>query len=356
MRPSALVRSRTVSEERTLTTRDLNRAVLGRQLLLSRADISIPRALERIGGIQAQYAPSMYVGLWSRLADFDRARLTRALERRVVVQGTLLRSTIHLVSSGDYWPLAVAVRDGRRAWWVRAHAGEATADELADAAEQLRGRLDDGPVHRSDIERLIGKRLVAGVGLWLNLVRVPPSGTWERRRADLYHDAEAWIGPPQISRDEAIEHLVASYLRGFGPAPVSDIAAWAGISVSEIAPGLDRLQLRHFRTEDGADLVDLPRAPLPRPDTQAPPRFLPTWDSILLVHCRRAAILPEEYRPHIFNTKNPQSVPTFLVDGQVAGTWRYDGARVEIEPFEPLPQSARRELEREAERLAALHA
>ena len=106
---------------RVLTERQLNRSVLARQLLLERARLSLPRALERVGGLQAQYAPSMYVGLWSRVAAFQRDQLTRALERRAVVQATLMRSTIHLVSADDYWPMAVAVRDGRRRRWKATH-------------------------------------------------------------------------------------------------------------------------------------------------------------------------------------------------------------------------------------------
>src|SRR5919204_4319714 len=100
--------------ERTLTGRELNRALLARQLLLGREQAAIPRVLERMGGLQAQYAPSMYIGLWSRLAGFERDDLDRALERKAVVQGTLMRQTIHLVSARDYWPLALAVRHARR--------------------------------------------------------------------------------------------------------------------------------------------------------------------------------------------------------------------------------------------------
>ena len=51
-------------------------------------------------------------------------------------------------------------------------------------------------------------------------------------------------------------------------------------------------------------------------------RFLGTWDAALLVHARRAQILPEEHRAKIFNTKMPQSIGTYLVDGAVAGTWK----------------------------------
>src|SRR4051794_17364163 len=99
---------------RTLSARELNRALLARQLLLERARTPLPRALERIGGIQAQHAPWMYIGSWTRLEGFERDALTRALERRRVVQATLMRITIHLVAGGDFWPIAVATRDARR--------------------------------------------------------------------------------------------------------------------------------------------------------------------------------------------------------------------------------------------------
>jgi Winged helix DNA-binding domain len=340
---------------RTLTQRDLNRAVLARQLLLERAGTSLPKALERMGCLQAQYAPSMYIGLWSRLEGFEREALTRALERRSVVQGTLMRSTIHLVSKRDWWPLAVAIRETRRKWWLRYHANHPTGREMAAAARRLRTRLADGPMRRAEIDELVGRGAVGvnGVGLWLDLVRVPPSGTWERRRADLYAAAEDWIGPEEVEQIEGVEHLVRRYLAGFGPAPAADIADWGGLGVKELAPALERIRLRRFRDEDGRELLDLPRAPMPDPETPAPARFLPTWDATLLVHARRTGILPEEHRPRVFNTRTPQSVSTFLVDGAVAGTWRFEKGRVEVEPFGRLDSSARRELDDEAERLAA---
>jgi hypothetical protein len=115
------------------------------------------------------------------------------------------------------------------------------------------------------------------------------------------------------------------------------------------------MTLRRFRSEDGEELLDLPRAPLPGPDTPAPPRFLPVWDATLLVHARRTGILPEEHRAKVFSTRTPQSVNTFLVDGTVAGTWRYEKGRIKLQPFGRLDAAFRRELADEAERLAALH-
>jgi hypothetical protein len=341
--------------ERTLTQRALNRALLARELLLERARLTLPRALERVGGLQAQYAPSMYIGLWSRVEGFDRDALTRALERRTVVQGTLLRSTIHLVSSRDYWPFALAIQEGRRAWWLRTRRGALDDRRMRAAASRLREALADGPLRRAQIDELVGKEMAQGVGLWLHMVRVPPSGTWERRRADLYGLAEDWVPRPDVDADSALDHLVRRYLAAFGPASRNDVASFAGLRVGEVAPAIERQALRRFRGEDGEELLDLPRAPLPDPDTPAPVRLLPTWDATLLVHARRTGFLPEEYRPRIFNTRSPQSFPTFLVDGRVAGTWRHDGKRVETEPFERLDRATTRALRDETERMSAFH-
>ncbi|HET7743922.1 MAG TPA: winged helix DNA-binding domain-containing protein [Gaiellaceae bacterium] len=344
--------------ERTLTTRDLNRALLARQLLLERVRLPIPRVLERMGTLQAQYAPSMYIGLWSRIDGFERAHLDRALEQRKVVQGTLMRSTIHLVSRADYWPLAVAIRESRHEWWLRVHKPRPDPRKLAAAAARLRKQLAGDSLSRSEIDRVVrgGPVWVNGVGLWLDLVRVPPSGTWERRRADIYAAAEDWIGPEDIAVGEALEHLVRRYLGGFGPATKREIASWAGVPPSTLDPALERMTLRRFRAEDGDELLDLPRAPLPAPDTPAPVRFLPVWDATLLVHARRTGILSEEHRTRVFNTKTPHSFPTFLVDGTVAGSWRYESGKIDITPFGHLSRAVARELQAESERLLRLFA
>jgi hypothetical protein len=340
------------TRERTLTQRDLNRALLARQLLLERARLPLPRALERIGGIQAQYAPSMYIGLWSRLEGFEREQLTAALERRTVVQGTLMRATIHLVSARDYWPFALGVRQGRRDWWLRVQR-QPPVDEITAAAARIGALLADGPRHRKELLAGLGTDAFNGAGLWIDLVRTPPSGTWEQRRADRFALAEAWVGPETGTPEEGGRRLVRSYLGGFGPAAPAEIADWAGLTVGDVADVLDRLSLRRFRDEQGRVLVDLPRAPLPGAAVRAPVRFLPTWDATLLVHARRTGIVPEPVRPLIFTTKNPQSVRTFLVDGVVAGTWRVEEGRVKVEPFEPLARGVRREVEDEAARIAA---
>ncbi|HEU5065191.1 MAG TPA: winged helix DNA-binding domain-containing protein [Gaiellaceae bacterium] len=340
---------------RTLTERELNRALLARQLLLERVRAPLPRVLERMGGLQAQYAPSMYIGLWSRVEGLERESVTRALQRRSIVQGSMMRATIHLVSRRDYWPFVVGIRRGLQEWWLRTHGRHTTVTEIAANDRKVRRALRGTALSRAELEEVIGQRL-GPAGLFIDLVRVPPSGTWERRRADLYALAEEWVGPEDTSEDEGVEHLVRRYLQGFGPARPAEIANWASLDVSTTNRALERLELRRFQDEQGKELVDLPRLPLPDADAPAPVRFLPVWDATLLVHARRTQILPERYRPLIFNVKTPNSANTFLVDGQVAGTWRYENGRVKVVPFDQLPKGARSELADEAERLAAFHA
>jgi hypothetical protein len=338
-----------------LTERRLNRALLARQLLLERARLPLTRALEQVGGLQAQYAPTAYVGLFSRLRGFRHEDLTRALARRTAIQGTLMRVTIHIVSARDYWPFALGVRESRRVSWLRYHRGLEAA-ELERAAARVRTLLGERAASREELLELVGDAArLNGVGLWLDLVRAPPSGTWERRRADLYAAAETWIGPETGTPEAGLEHLVLRYLGGFGPARVTEIADWAGLPVTTVKETVERQRLRTFRDEEGKELVDLRRALLPPAGAPAPPRFLGVWEAALLVHARRTQVLPERFRPAVFSTRTPHSVNTFLVDGAVAGTWRVERSKARailtLTPFEVLPRGSRDDLLAEADGL-----
>jgi hypothetical protein len=180
--------------ERVLSTRELNRALLARQLLLKQPKQSITRAVERIGGLQTQYAPSGYVGLWSRLEGLRRSALTNSLEQKRVIQASLMRVTIHMVSARDYILFAAGIRRANRRWWLSIQRHALEADEMKRVAALLRNHLERGPLRQAELVRIITEagwpRMAwSGAGLWLDMVRVPPSGTWERRRADLYGPA-----------------------------------------------------------------------------------------------------------------------------------------------------------------------
>jgi hypothetical protein len=356
--------------ERVLTSRELNRALLARQLLLEPAAAPPAEVAARVCGLQTQHAPSGYIGMWSRATAFRRPDLTAALERAEVVQGWVMRSTIHMVAAPDYLPFTTAVRAARRAQWQRAEK-RATGLDMPAVAAAVRRYLADGPLSQPRLVALLaadGFPRVAwmGVQLWVDLLRVPPAGTWDKPRAHLFALAEhvvssapvASVDDPRPSEvvDAARELLVTRYLRAFGPASPADVASFTGLSITDVRAVLDGCDLRKFRTEAGGVLVDVPDAPLPDAGTPAPVRFLGTWDAVLLVHARRTQLLPEALRPRVFATSMPRSVPTFLVDGHVAGTWSYDGGQVVAAPFHDLPTSARRAVEAEAERLTAFHA
>ncbi|MFC4941977.1 winged helix DNA-binding domain-containing protein [Pseudonocardia sp. GCM10023141] len=343
--------------ERVLTTRQINRAVLARQLLLERSPLAPERVVERVACLQTQYAPAGYVGMWSRTDGFRREHLTDALLSGRIVQGWAMRCTIHMLSARDYAPISEAVRMPRREWWRRSAKSRAELP-MEPVADAVRGYLADGPLKQAEIQ----KRLVAdgfdrdawsGAQLWVDLVRVPPAGTWELPRAHVYGLAEQTVRTSAPSEPVARELLVTRYLRGFGPASVKDVALFCGWNLTVTRAVLAGISLRRFRDESGGELVDLPRAPLPDADTPAPVRFLGQWDAVLLVHARRGQILPEAYRSRVFAATMPQSVPTFLVDGQVAGTWRFDGGGVALDPFHELAPPVLRELAAEGERLAA---
>jgi winged helix DNA-binding protein len=338
---------------RVLTRRERNRALLERQLLLERTPVTPGPALERLGGLQTQYAPSGYVGLWSRLAGFAREDLTRALEDREVVQATLMRTTIHTVARADYWRFAMGVRDARRrdATRIRALPGEAV---LRDRSARLADALADGPRTVKELGDVAGG-FIGTLGLYVDLVRVPPSGTWERRRADRLGLAEAWVGPNDASEEEGLTHLVRACLRGFGPARWADVAGWAGIPVADARRGGANLDLAAYRDEAGRELVDLAGHAIPDADTPAPVRFLAHFDNTTLVHFRGTGLLPEEHRSKIFTIRNPASVGTVLVDGRVVASWSVRDGAIVVDELEPIDPRAEDEIEAERAALEAFH-
>jgi hypothetical protein len=321
--------------ERVLTLRELNRALLARQLLLQRERLPVAAALERVAGLQAQEKRAPYVGLWTRLDGFRRAELTRALRRRSVVKATLMRGTLHLVSARDYVQFLPALR-GSNIGGV----DELTARALEYAAEPRSAR---------QMHALLG-----GQDEWWRVrmaapfLHAPTGDDWAFAPQPRYVAAEAWLGRELGSAAPA--PLVRRYLRAFGPATVADVAAWSGLRVADVAPVIASLPLRRFRDERGRQLVDVLRAPLPSGDTPAPPRLLPPFDNLILSHADRTRVVSDERRRTVI--RGGMVDPVFLVDGFVAGTWRLEGGRVELEPFEPLRRGVEQELRREAKALA----
>jgi hypothetical protein len=337
--------------ERVLTLRELNRATLSRQLLLERKRLSPTAVIERLVGMQAQWPPAPYVGIWTRTTSFRREALERELAKAAVVKATVMRQTLHLVTRRDYALLRAAL-------------SETNFPDQTSAARRLapsvRALAATGPVTRAEalahLEREHGltgldlRRAWRGARVRAHLLHHHETALWRARPAGRFVALEE---PEAHVPVEARAEILRRYLAAFGPASRRDIGAWSMMHVPEIDAALERLEpLRRFRDEHGRELLDVPRVPLPDPETPAPVRFLPKWDNVLLAWADRTRVLPEQYRKAVIRM-NGDVAQTFLVDGFVAGIWRIENGRVMLEPFATLSRSVRGELADEAGRLEA---
>ena len=352
-----------VATVRTLTLRELNRATLARQLLLRRHRLSVTQAVERVAGVQAQWPPSPYIGLWSRIEDYRADDLMRAVMRRHVVKATLMRTTLHLVAARDYLAYAGLYRESRIREIERQLAALGEDADFAAEGERLAAFAAERRSTRPQLLALLGRPKLRieerspwlawyGLTAYAALVNGPESSVWRSHTAGgTFVPARTWLGADGASGDAAAGNLVRRYLAAFGPASRADIAQWTGFARSVVARGLAQLELRRFRDEHGRELYDLPRAPLPGGDAPAPARLLPRFDNLVLSHDDRRRVLADEHRTAVIQGGEVRA--TFLVDGFVAGLWSVVDGRVRVAPFAPLPRTARREVEDEARRLEA---
>ena len=346
-----------------LGPRELNRATLERQMLLRRRKLSAVEAIEHLVGMQAQAPAPPYVGLWTRLEDFHPEELARLILERRAVRIALMRNTVHLVSARDCLairPLMQPVFD-RTLYSTRANrahlegvdiealvaAGRALLDERPRTAKELGEQLQEQWPERDPAS------LARAIRHLVPLVQVPPRGLWGKSGPAAHTTAEAWLGRP-LDPAPSLEETISRYLGAFGPATVKDVQTWSGLTrLGEVIERI-RPRLRIFRDERGKELFDLPDAPLPDPDTPAPPRFLPEFDNLILSHADRTRVIAEEYRKAIAS-KNGMVPASVLVDGFVRGTWKTKRSRdkvtLEIKPFEPLAKKDRDALAEEGERL-----
>jgi hypothetical protein len=341
--------------ERVLTLRELNRTTLLRQLLLERRRLSSARAIEHLAGMQAQWSPAPYVGLWSRLEGFRAETLERAVLRGEVVKPTVMRGTLHLVTRRDYPTFFGAL--GPYAWWADAD----SAAIGARAAPAIRALYAEGPqppqladeylAREHGVREENARRRAWHVARIRGHVLHAPH-TALRRAAPRVAFA-AVPEPAPVDATSARAELVRRYLRAFGPASRADIAAWSGMPVRDFAPALETLEpLRRFRDENGRELLDLARAPLLEGDAPTPVRFLPKWDNVLLGFDDRRRMLSDEHRRSVV-MKNGDVAQTVLVDGFVSGMWRVERGRIAIQWLMKPRRTALANVADEARRLEA---
>jgi hypothetical protein len=347
--------------ERVLTLREINRMTLARQMLLKRETVSVTAVLERLVGMQAQLPQAPYIGLWTRLPDFQRRDLADLIVNHTVIKVTLMRATLHLVTADDYRLLRGALRPAlEKASGSIVEKREQTF-ELDEVLEAARLFIDEAPRSFAEISDMLAERwpevdvgsMRYSVRTHLPLVQVPTNTGWSYPGNPKFALAETWLGKP-IPTESNLDSLIFRYLAAFGPATVADIQTWSGLgklkeAVEKLKPGL-----RVYRDEKKRELFDLPDMPPPDGDVPAPERFLPEFDNLLLSHSDRRRVVADEYRSRVY-LPALRVAATFLVDGFVAGAWKVEkmkgAATLNIEPFAPLPPSSRAALADEGERL-----
>ncbi|MER5391118.1 winged helix DNA-binding domain-containing protein [Saccharopolyspora sp. NPDC002686] len=346
-----------------LDARALNRATLARQMLLDRSDAPVLDAVAHLCGLQAQEPQEPFVGLWSRLRGFDPAVLSDLLVERHVVRTHLMRRTVHLVTADD--ALAWRARHGsmlrQRVLGVyRSELAEVDLEELADAGravvadgeprsmpELARALADRWPEPGT---RALGEVLVAAL---IPMVQLPPRGLWRQKGAARNLPVASWLGRevdplPENGSDPVGEALVRRYLAAFGPATSADLRAWCGLAGLPGAVPAIREELISFRDERGRELLDLPDAPRPDPDTPAPVRFLPAFDNAILGYQDRSRIIDDDHRG--LSVAGERVV---LVDGRVAATWNVVDGTVNVTPLHRFSRTDRTEVAEQGRELAA---
>ena len=339
-----------------LGARALNRALLERQLLLRRHELAPAAALEHLVGMPSQNPTAPYIGLWSRLIDFDPLELGSLVQARKVVRIALMRWTLHAVTAADCLALRPVLQPVMERRMQAGFGRHLQGVDLRRLAERGRALVEQEPLSLGDVGRLLvgdwpGREprvLGNALAALTPLVHIPPRGIWGRNGRSLQTTAQRWLGRP-LARENRADELVRRYLAAYGPATVADIRAWSGMT--GLGPAIERLRptLRSFYDERGRELLDVADGPLPDPATPAPPRFLPDFDNAALAHADRTRIVAAGPRRRSLSPK------TFLVDGFVRGSWRIIRARsvvtLEITPFARIAGGERRVLAEEGMRL-----
>ncbi len=363
--------------DRTLTLRELNRALLDRQFLVQRQGITAPEMIERLGGLQAQAAPGPYVGLWTRLDDYDRADLAGRLADRSVVKAAWLRGTLHLVTAEDYRRHRSTLQPMLTAAYQDIAKRRQPDVDVADVVAAAREHLAEAPRTFAELSAFLGERwpdddvgtMRHAVRMHLPIVQVPVDKGWGFPSKPQFTLADEWLGaevpvdpadpadpdgdPADPDPASARDRLVERYLRAFGPASVVDVQTWSGLP--GVAESIERLRPHLAVYKVGrTEVYDLAGTPLPDPDTPVPPRYLPEFDNVVLSHRKRDRIVADEHRKQVY-LPALRVAPTILVDGFVAGTWQVTTKRgeavLEVTPFGRLAKADRAALADDGERL-----
>jgi hypothetical protein len=348
-----------------ITSRQLNRTLLDRQMLLEKQQMPALAAVEYLVGLQAQEQLPPYIALWNRLKDFDPLELSEHIAGRTAVRVSLMRGTVHLVSAQD----ALAIRRLVQPVLDRTYKGgvwskNVREDDLPSIREAGRRLVEERPMTTKQLGEALqplwpendGHSMAYAMHTLAPMVHVPPRGLWRGVGQTTVTTLESWLGR-ELDPSPSIDDLARRYLRVFGPASVMDMQAWCGLSrLGEVFERL-RPELRVYRDESGRELFDLETSVLSDPDLSAAVRFNPVYDNLFISHADRARLGPKAFQKMMIAANG--FVSTFMVDGFFRGRWelkkdRNKAATLNVLPF-AAPLSKLEAMAVESEALALLN-
>ena len=257
---------------RILTLRDLNRALLARQMLLQREKISIIAATEKLIGLQSQIPNPPYIGLWTRLENFERDALTQCLKEQKIVRAAMMRSTLHLVTPADHQLMRMTLQPALEKAFQGFFGKRGRSLEIEKLVTAAKPFLEKEPRAMGELKAFLseiapdadGAAMNYAIRTHLPLIQVFPAGTWGVGTRASYTTAVSLFGEPH---EADIAAMLRRYLAAFGPASVMDFQAWSGLT--GLKKVIDSLKdgLVIYEDENGTELLDLPEMPLPSGDT-----------------------------------------------------------------------------------------
>jgi hypothetical protein len=318
----------------------------------------------RLLAIQGQDPRGFRLAVRARTRATTGADVDRALtDERSLLVTWLNRGTLHLVTREDYPLLQALVASWQRVGGDYALARHGIgADDTARAVRIVdRALAEDGPLSRRALrERLLSSDIRAGgQGLVYVLYRASIDGVLVRgpvsddgehlyaRVADWLPEAPAAVAAVASDPERGYAELARRYLAGHGPADPRDLAKWLAVPLRHVRPALAAIsgQLRERR--DGlVELAGPAVGGIGRDGPLPPPRLLGAFEPLLMGWRSRQLVLGE-HEADVITGGIFRGLA--MVGGRAAGTWRFAGRGINLQPFAPFTPEVADALAQEGE-------
>jgi len=332
-------------------TVDERRARLGRRHLLApshRVDDAVAIA-DAVVALHATDPSTVFLSAAARMATPSAERLERALyDDRLLVRTLWMRRTMFVLPVALVPVVQSACTDAlvpgerRRTLAMLEQNGVTDADAHLRTLETstLAAIEERGEATGAELSRLVpglGRQLLVGQGtkwegtiglstrvLFLlsteqRIVRGRPRGGWTSSQYR-WSPMSSWLPETVVApdADDARVDLSRRWLQAFGPATVTDLKWWTGLTLGQVRTSLSRLDVEEVDL-DGMPGIVLADDVEPSPEASPWVALLPSLDPTTMGWKQRDWYLGD-HGTALFDT-NGNAGPTIWVDGRIVGGW-----------------------------------